>query len=126
MVRMGSVASGDRGPTKKSAYLTPPTKKKPGFWTRQMAFEQVRSGSNIHLLSFSLVTSPLTVVRELRRCRLAWRSSPTRSHGGSRGFKSPHLHPQPDDQHKRWSSSGAVRPPQLPHGLLVTVLSEAL
>ena len=38
--------------------------------------------------------SPLTVVRELRRCRLAWRSPPTRSHGGSQGFKSPHLHPQ--------------------------------
>ena len=37
--------------------------------------------------------SPLTVVRELRRCRLAWRSPPTRSHGGSQGFKSPHLHP---------------------------------
>ena len=39
------------------------------------------------------LTSPLTVVRELRRCRLAWRSPPTRSHGGSQGFKSPHLHP---------------------------------
>ena len=39
------------------------------------------------------LTSPLTVVRELRRCRLAWRSAPTRSHGGSQGFKSPHLHP---------------------------------
>jgi hypothetical protein len=35
--------------------VTSVTKKKPGFWTRQMAFEQVRSGSNIHLLSFSLV-----------------------------------------------------------------------
>src|SRR5215218_4954605 len=40
------------------------------------------------------LTSPLTVPRELRRCRLAWRSPPTRSHGGSQGFKSPHLHPQ--------------------------------
>jgi hypothetical protein len=40
------------------------------------------------------LTSPLTVVRELRRCRLAWRLPPTRSHGGSQGFKSPHLHPQ--------------------------------
>src|SRR5215211_8784424 len=39
------------------------------------------------------LTSPLTVQRELRRCRLAWRSPPTRSHGGSQGFKSPHLHP---------------------------------
>jgi len=39
------------------------------------------------------LTSPLTVVRELRRCRLAWRLPPTRSHGGSQGFKSPHLHP---------------------------------
>ena len=40
------------------------------------------------------LTSPLTVLRELRRCRLAWRLPPTRSHGGSQGFKSPHLHPQ--------------------------------
>jgi hypothetical protein len=39
------------------------------------------------------LTLPLTVPRELRRCRLAWRLPPTRSHGGSRGFKSPHLHP---------------------------------
>ena len=39
------------------------------------------------------LTSPLTVPRELRRCGLAWRSPPTRSHGGSQGFKSPHLHP---------------------------------
>jgi hypothetical protein len=31
------------------------TKEKPGFWTRQRAFEQVRHGSNIQLLSFSLV-----------------------------------------------------------------------
>jgi 2'-5' RNA ligase superfamily len=30
-----------------------------------------------------LLTSPLTVLRELRRCRSAWRSPPTRSHGGS-------------------------------------------
>jgi hypothetical protein len=29
------------------------------------------------------------------------------SHGGSQGFKSPHLHPHPDDQRKRWSSSGS-------------------
>jgi hypothetical protein len=40
------------------------------------------------------LTSPLTVRRELRRCRFAWRSPPTRSHGGSQGFKSPHLHPK--------------------------------
>jgi hypothetical protein len=45
------------------------------------------SASSRHL------TSPLTVLRELARCRLAWRSPPTRSHGGSQGFKSPHLHP---------------------------------
>ena len=45
------------------------------------------SPSSRHLIS------PLTVLRELRRCRLAWRSPPTRSHGGSQGFKSPHLHP---------------------------------
>jgi hypothetical protein len=41
-----------------------------------------------------LLTSPLTVLRELRRWRLAWRSAPTRSHRGSQGFKSPHLHPR--------------------------------
>jgi hypothetical protein len=34
---------------KESAY----PKEKPGFWTRQRAFEQVRHGSNIQLLSFS-------------------------------------------------------------------------
>jgi uncharacterized integral membrane protein len=50
-------AVGRPRPTKKSAFVTPPT-------------------------------SPLTVLRELRRCRLAWRSPPTRSHGGSQGFKS--------------------------------------
>src|SRR5215211_2997838 len=37
----------------------PVTKEKPGFWTRRRVFEQVRRGSNIQLLSFSLV-SPLT------------------------------------------------------------------
>jgi hypothetical protein len=31
------------------------TKERPGFWTRRRAFEQVRHGSNIQLLSFSLV-----------------------------------------------------------------------
>src|SRR5215203_2069173 len=35
--------------------ITPVTKEKPGFWTRRRAFEQVRGGSNIQLLSFSLV-----------------------------------------------------------------------
>ena len=39
------------------------------------------------------LTSPLTVPRDQQRCRLAWRLPPTRSHGGSQGFKSPHLHP---------------------------------
>jgi ketosteroid isomerase-like protein len=32
------------------------TKEKPGSWTRRRAFEQVRHGSNIQLLSYSLVT----------------------------------------------------------------------
>jgi hypothetical protein len=31
------------------------TKEKPGFWTRRRAFVEVRRGSNIQLLSFSLV-----------------------------------------------------------------------
>ena len=30
-------------------------KEKPGFWTHRRAFEQVRRGSNIHLLPYSLV-----------------------------------------------------------------------
>ena len=46
------------------------------------------------------LTSPLTVPRELRRCRLAWRLPPTRSHGGSQGFKSPHLHPHNSHGHR--------------------------
>jgi hypothetical protein len=32
------------------------TKEKPGCWTRRRAFAQVRQGSNIQLLSYSLVT----------------------------------------------------------------------
>jgi hypothetical protein len=32
------------------------TKEKPGCWTRRRAFEQVRDGSNIQLLPYSLVT----------------------------------------------------------------------
>jgi hypothetical protein len=32
------------------------TKEKPGFWTHRRAFEQVRRGSNIHLLPYSLVS----------------------------------------------------------------------
>jgi hypothetical protein len=32
------------------------TKEEPGFWTRRRAFVQVKRGSNIQLLSFSLVT----------------------------------------------------------------------
>jgi hypothetical protein len=40
------------------------------------------------------LTLPLTVASDLGKRWLAWRSAPTRSHGGSQGFKSPHLHPQ--------------------------------
>jgi hypothetical protein len=54
------------------------------------------------------LTSPLTVLRELRRCRLAWRSAPTRSHGGSQGFKSPHLHPQPRRSERRQRRVGGA------------------
>ena len=74
-----------------------------------------RSSSSRHL------TSPLTVVRELRRCRLAWRSAPTRSHGGSQGFKSPHLHPRyqqvrasPASSGRRSPRSGAALGPRTP------------
>ena len=35
----------------------PVTKEKPGFWTHRRAFEQVRRGSNIHLLPYSLVSA---------------------------------------------------------------------
>jgi hypothetical protein len=54
------------------------------------------------------LTSPLTVLRELRRCGLAWRSPPTRSHGGSQGFKSPHLHPQPRRSERRQHRAGGA------------------
>jgi hypothetical protein len=37
--------------------MTAVTKEKPGFWTRRRAFDQVRHGSNIQLLSYSLVGS---------------------------------------------------------------------
>jgi hypothetical protein len=41
-------------------------KEKPGFWTRRRAFVQVRRGSNIQLLSFSLVApSGLRIVPEV-------------------------------------------------------------
>ena len=52
------------------------------------------------------LTSPLTFQRELRRCRLAWRLPPTRSHGGSQGFKSPHLHPQNGRSERRQRRAG--------------------
>jgi hypothetical protein len=42
------------------AHLRPTTritKEKPGCWTRRRAFEQVRDGSNIQLLPYSLVTT---------------------------------------------------------------------
>jgi hypothetical protein len=54
------------------------------------------------------LTSPLTVPRELRRCWLAWRLPPTRSHGGSQGFKSPHLHPQPCRSERRQRRVGGA------------------
>ena len=54
------------------------------------------------------LTSPLTVPRELRRCRLAWRLPPTRSHGGSQGFKSPHLHPQHRRSERRQRRAAAL------------------
>jgi hypothetical protein len=54
------------------------------------------------------LTSPLTVVRELRRCRLAWRSPPSRSHGGSQGFKSPHLHPKHCRSERRQRRAGGA------------------
>ena len=66
----------------------------------------VGEGPTSKLASSRHLTSPLTVPRELRRCRLAWRSPPTRSHGGSQGFKSPHLHPQHSQVRASPASSG--------------------
>jgi hypothetical protein len=42
------------------------TKEKPGCWTRRRAFTQVRRGSNIQLLSYSLVSALLFGQRESR------------------------------------------------------------
>jgi hypothetical protein len=39
------------------------------------------------------LTSPLTVGIHLRKRWSAWRCAADYSHGGSQGFKSPHLHP---------------------------------
>jgi hypothetical protein len=41
------------------------------------------------------LTSPLTVCGDLHKRSSAQRSAATYSHGGSQGFKSPHLHPAP-------------------------------
>jgi hypothetical protein len=59
------------------------------------------------------LTLPLTVRSELRKRWSAQRWAVTYSHGGSQGFKSPHLHPTTDDQRYRWSSSrpGRARGP---------------
>ena len=54
---------------------------------------------------------PLTVEIHLQKRWSAQRSAATCSHGGSQGFKSPHLHPlhpTPDDQRQRSSSGVAV------------------
>jgi hypothetical protein len=50
------------------------------------------------------LTSPLTVGVELRKRLSAQRWAATYSYGGSRGFKSRHLHPILDDQRKCRSS----------------------
>src|SRR5512132_2892476 len=52
------------------------------------------------------LTSPLTVPCDQGRRRYAWRSPPTRSHGGSQGFKSPHLHPQHCRSERRQPRAG--------------------
>jgi hypothetical protein len=59
------------------------TKEKPGFWTRRRAFEQVRHGSNIQLLSYSLVTSSRPGARQCWRrtttLRRSWKGHPSPS-----------------------------------------------
>jgi hypothetical protein len=45
------------------------TKEKPGCWTRRMAFAQVRDGSNIQLLPYSLVVRPEVESRSGGLCR---------------------------------------------------------
>jgi hypothetical protein len=49
------VCAGEAGFEYPATFVLFSTKEKPGFWTRQRAFEQVKDGSNIQLLSFSLV-----------------------------------------------------------------------
>jgi transcriptional regulator with XRE-family HTH domain len=67
------------------------TKEKPGFWTRQRAFEQVRDGSNIHLLSFSLVRAfrPTSSSTGAPFERGSWRRS-----SAATSFASPGRQPQ--------------------------------
>src|SRR4029450_4521787 len=44
------------GPGERGGPASGGTKEEPGFWTRRRAFVQVKRGSNIQLLSFSLVS----------------------------------------------------------------------
>ena len=61
-----------------------------------------RGASSRHL------TSPLTVGIDLRKRWSAWRWAADYSHGGSQGFKSPHLHPQPCSSERRRSIIGGA------------------
>ena len=54
------------------------------------------------------LTSPLTVASDLGKRWLAWRLPPTRSHGGSRGFKSRHLHPYIGRSERRQRRAGGA------------------
>jgi hypothetical protein len=72
---------GARRPSVSGWHEDPVTKEKPGFWTRQRAFEQVRCGSNIQLLSFSLV-SALDVVRPA--AQLCAKAASDRRYAGQR------------------------------------------
>jgi hypothetical protein len=61
------------------------------------------------------ITSPLTVETHLRKRWSAWRCAADYSHGGSQGFKSPHLHPQTRRSERRQRRAGGahciLRPP---------------
>jgi hypothetical protein len=65
------------------------------------------------LFRFCSVTAPRTRPSEAKpskrcgwsaRSRVGVEQACDLSHGGSQGFKSPHLHPATDDQQQRWSS----------------------
>jgi hypothetical protein len=83
------------------------TRKRPSHeaWRSSMNGDGVGQVRSLTRPAWERLTLPLTVRGELGKRWSAQRWSVTYSHGGSQGFKSPHLHPTLDDQRNRWSSS---------------------